>query len=38
VPDAEKPVFHVQAEAESDQHALALAERYAEIIRTFQEA
>jgi hypothetical protein len=38
VPDADKPVFHVQAEAETEQHAVALAERYAEMIRAFEEA
>jgi mannose-1-phosphate guanylyltransferase/phosphomannomutase len=38
VPDADKPVFHVQAEAETEQHAVALAERYAEMIRTYEEA
>jgi mannose-1-phosphate guanylyltransferase / phosphomannomutase len=38
VPDADKPVFHVQAEAETEQHAVALAERYAEMIRSFEDA
>ncbi len=38
VPDADKPIFHVQAEAQSEQHAAALAERYAELIRSYQEA
>ena len=38
VPDADKPVFHVQAEAETQQHAAALAERYAEMIRSYEGA
>ena len=38
VPDADKPLFHVQAESQSEQHATALAERYADLIRSYQEA
>lgn len=38
VPDADKPLFHVQAEAQTEQHAAALAERYAEMIRSFEDA
>ncbi|MCL4544576.1 MAG: sugar phosphate nucleotidyltransferase [Chloroflexi bacterium] len=37
VPDADKPIFHVQAEAQSPQHAAVLAERYADLIRSFRE-
>ncbi|MCL5947515.1 MAG: sugar phosphate nucleotidyltransferase [Chloroflexi bacterium] len=38
VPDADKPLFHVQAEAQSPQHAAALAEHYVDMIRTYGES
>lgn len=38
VPDADKPIFHVHAEATSAEHAQALAGRYADLVRSLQTA
>jgi mannose-1-phosphate guanylyltransferase/phosphomannomutase len=34
LPDPFRPVFHVHAESTSQEHAAALAEKYAEVVRS----